>query len=185
MYLDVLGAPLVSRFVKRDLLRKEGVDGVCGVKNERECGESRGSGYKADVRCRSPTQALSCALNACPLAKREIRTIGDENKNMFGMVPFVCRVEETRRELNEVWRVNLELPTLAALLISHTQILCKGSETKRDRAPDSTAGIHSSTRCPVLRLNPFHSASWKILQPAVSTVTCIDYYLRYLFQTHT
>lgn len=47
LYLDVLGAPLASRFVERDLLRKEGVDGGggCVVKNERECGESRGSGY--------------------------------------------------------------------------------------------------------------------------------------------
>jgi len=45
LYLDVLGAPLVSRFVEGDLLRKEGADGGCVVKNERECGESRGSGY--------------------------------------------------------------------------------------------------------------------------------------------
>jgi len=33
-------------------------------------------------------QALYCALNACPLGKREIRTIGDENKNVFGMGTF-------------------------------------------------------------------------------------------------
>jgi len=112
---------------------------VCVVKNERECGESRGSGYKADVRCRSPTKALSCASDACPPAKRETWTIGDESKNVFAMAPFVCWVEEIRRELNEAWRVNLELHTLAALyLFPILQILSKGDETKRDRAPDGT-----------------------------------------------
>ena len=50
--------------------------------------------YKADVKCRFPTKALSCALDAYPLAKRETRTIGAENKNVFGMAPFACWVEK-------------------------------------------------------------------------------------------
>ena len=92
------------------------------MKNERECGERRGSGYCTKQMSDAGSQlkpSLFYALDAYPPAKREEMRI----EMCSEWRPSPAGSKKNRERLNEVWRVNLNkviIPTLAVLPIFRT-----------------------------------------------------------------